>query len=268
MNEDLGSLNFSEIVSVDIQPIDKHHNEEDKDSSREQGESGTATEGTPSSEYKATKHGFKRFAVKDHAIQTEGPDSAEYNSAPTISSLEPDRRDGMQTASNPGLKAHTSEPENSIRAESSPSSDVDLLSHIKSLEAELRTAQIVNAKLNADGRGHAKHIRDMERAVYGTQELARTLSIADQANIYLLGRYHAVLQENDFLRSEIASFDCQNKDLWDVAFGGTSQSILPTNFDRSLGDHNSEQTSPPCSVATVDHGCERSEDRLMNRVTW
>jgi hypothetical protein len=47
--EDLGFLDFSEIVSVDIQPIDKHHNEEDKASSREQGESGTVTEGTPGS---------------------------------------------------------------------------------------------------------------------------------------------------------------------------------------------------------------------------
>lgn len=137
----------------------------------------------------------------------------------------------MQTASKSDLEAYASEPENSIRVESPPSSDVDLMSHIKSLEAEFRTAQIVNAKLNADGRRYAKHVRDTEKAAYGTQELARTLSIADQANTYLLARYHAVLQENDFLKSAIASFDCQNKDLWDAAFGGTSQSIAPTNLE-------------------------------------
>jgi hypothetical protein len=178
----------------------------------------------------AAKHGFRRSDVNDQGTQTEQDDS-DQNSSPTISSFDPDRQDGMQTASDSGLNDRASKSENSIRLESPPSSDVDLLSHIKSLEVELRTAQIVNAKLNADGRGHAKHVRDMEKAVYGSQELAKTLNIADQANTYLLARYHAVLQENDFLRSKIASFDCQNKDLWDAAFGGTSQSIVPTNLE-------------------------------------
>jgi hypothetical protein len=170
----------------------------------------------------AAKHGFRRSAVNDQGTQTDERDPKEHISSPPISLCDHDQQGGMQTAFSSDLKDRTSTPENSVRFESPPLSDIvpparyqtrgaELESaYIKYLEAELEEAHKVNAKCKKDIKKQVDYHLNQQAALALHDQQHDILLKVSQHNLDLQARYSALLRwahsldwENASLREQI-----------------------------------------------------------------
>jgi hypothetical protein len=146
----------------------------------------------------AANQAFRRSEVNDQGTQTEECDPIEQSCSPTISLYDYDQQGGMQIASNSELQDRTSTPENSVRVESPPLSDIvpptryqtredELKSdHIKNLEAKLKEAQKVIAKCEKDVRKQVNYHLNQQVVLNRENEQTQALVELGRANRCLL----------------------------------------------------------------------------------
>lgn len=170
----------------------------------------------------AGNQAFRRSDVNDQGTQTDERDPKEHISSPPISLCDHDLQGGMQTASSSELQDRTSTPENSVRFESPPLSDIvpperyrtrnDKLksAYTKYLEAKLEEAHKVNAECKKDIKRQVNYHLNQQAALALHDEQHKVLLEVSQFNLDLQARYSALLRwahsldwENASLRQQI-----------------------------------------------------------------